>query len=293
MLRRLPARAAGHAGRPGHGPLPRARSAAAARPAPGLPADRRRCRRRCCRAGPAGRCGCRGCRVTEATLARAAGEAVTRTIRWALPARPAGSVRERRHAVADLGWCWRPDRRAARELLAQLGLSFTVVPPDVDETPRPGERPSDSCAGWRWPRRPRSTATRCWRPTRSSRSTATSSASRPTPTMPGACCGRLSGRAHRVHTGVAVRSGEQVDVDVVHDGRHVRRRSRPAPSSGTSATGEPFDKAGAYAIQGAGGVFVERVRGSVSNVVGLPLTTVVRLLRRRTGCERGLPSECS
>ena len=43
------------------------------------------------------------------------------------------------------------------------------------------------------------------------------------------------------------------------------------------ATGEPLDKAGAYAVQGAGGIFVERVRGSVSNVVGLPLHTVVRL----------------
>jgi predicted house-cleaning NTP pyrophosphatase (Maf/HAM1 superfamily) len=46
------------------------------------------------------------------------------------------------------------------------------------------------------------------------------------------------------------------------------------------ATGEPFGKAGAYAIQGAGGVFVSSVQGSVSNVVGLPLTTVVALARR-------------
>jgi septum formation protein len=42
-------------------------------------------------------------------------------------------------------------------------------------------------------------------------------------------------------------------------------------------TGEPLDKAGAYAVQGAGGVFVLRVRGSVSNVVGLPLHAVARL----------------
>ncbi|MGE0000346.1 MAG: Maf family protein, partial [Ilumatobacteraceae bacterium] len=44
-------------------------------------------------------------------------------------------------------------------------------------------------------------------------------------------------------------------------------------------TGEPFDKAGAYAIQGAAGAFVRSVRGSVSNVVGLPLTTLVELAR--------------
>lgn len=43
------------------------------------------------------------------------------------------------------------------------------------------------------------------------------------------------------------------------------------------ATGEPLDKAGAYAVRGTGGVFVQRVQGSVSNVIGLPLHTVVRL----------------
>jgi septum formation protein len=46
------------------------------------------------------------------------------------------------------------------------------------------------------------------------------------------------------------------------------------------ATGEPLDKAGAYAIQGAGGAFVLRVDGSVSNVVGLPLAETADLLRR-------------
>jgi septum formation protein len=44
-------------------------------------------------------------------------------------------------------------------------------------------------------------------------------------------------------------------------------------------TGEPFDKAGAYGIQGAGGVFVESVTGSVSNVAGLPLSLTLELAR--------------
>jgi len=45
------------------------------------------------------------------------------------------------------------------------------------------------------------------------------------------------------------------------------------------STGEPLDKAGAYALQGNGGVFVESVEGSVSNVVGLPLGETLQLLR--------------
>jgi septum formation protein len=54
----------------------------------------------------------------------------------------------------------------------------------------------------------------------------------------------------------------------------------PAEISWYLATGEPLDKAGAYAIQGAGGAFVLAVEGSVSNVVGLPLAESAELLRR-------------
>ena len=71
------------------------------------------------------------------------------------------------------------------------------------------------------------------------------------------------------------------------DDRDVRARCSRPLIEWYVGTGEPFDKAGAYAIQGHGGVFVESVRGSVSNVVGLPLTTVARLLGRVAGWEPG------
>jgi septum formation protein len=91
---------------------------------------------------------------------------------------------------------------------------------------------------------------------------------------------RLSGRTHFVHTGVAVRSGERVEVEVVTTS--VRFVSMtPEAIEWYLETGEPFDKAGGYAIQGAGGAFVEGVEGSVSNVVGLPLPTVVAMLGTR------------
>jgi septum formation protein len=97
---------------------------------------------------------------------------------------------------------------------------------------------------------------------------------------------RLSGRTHLVHTAVAVRSGELFDLEVVTTSVRFTPLS-PEAIEWYLATGEPLDKAGAYAIQGAGGVFVDEIQGSVSNVIGLPLHTVVRLLGRRD--TRGFP----
>jgi septum formation protein len=54
-----------------------------------------------------------------------------------------------------------------------------------------------------------------------------------------------------------------------------------ADIEGYVATGEPFDKAGAYAVQGLGGRLVAEVQGCLTNVIGLPLTTTRALLERR------------
>ncbi len=84
---------------------------------------------------------------------------------------------------------------------------------------------------------------------------------------------RLAGRTHRVHTGVTVRRGSASATDVTT----TLVSFTPITPVGIQwyiATGEPFDKAGGYAIQGAGGMFVAGVHGSVSNVIGLPLTVI-------------------
>jgi septum formation protein len=91
----------------------------------------------------------------------------------------------------------------------------------------------------------------------------------------------LSGTAHEVLTAVVVRQTAPArELEAV-----VSTRVRFAPLGEAEidwyvATGEPLDKAGAYAIQGAGGAFVLSVEGSVSNVVGLPLAETAALLRQ-------------
>jgi septum formation protein len=89
----------------------------------------------------------------------------------------------------------------------------------------------------------------------------------------------LAGRSHRVITGIAVLAphGETV-VDSVSTEVTFREMS-DAEVDGYAASGEPMGKAGAYAIQGRGGMFVSRIDGSYTNVVGLPVERVAELLR--------------
>jgi septum formation protein len=88
----------------------------------------------------------------------------------------------------------------------------------------------------------------------------------------------LSGREHEVLTGVALVSQKGVVVEVA------RTRVWVNPLNDLEiaeyvATGEPLDKAGAYGIQGLGSRFIDRIQGSYSNVVGLPVSLVYRLLK--------------
>lgn len=91
---------------------------------------------------------------------------------------------------------------------------------------------------------------------------------------------RLSAARHTVHTAVALRTGgPDAPVRTIHVSTKVRfRRLSPEDIERYVATEEPFDKAGSYGIQGAGGALVAAIEGSYTNVVGLPLEETLELL---------------
>jgi septum formation protein len=88
----------------------------------------------------------------------------------------------------------------------------------------------------------------------------------------------LSGTAHDVLTAVVVRAGDRERSEVVSTRVHVVTLS-DEDISWYVASGEPMGKAGAYGIQGRAARFIDRIEGSWSSIVGLPVATVHRLLR--------------
>lgn len=171
-----------------------------------------------------------------------------------------------------------------RELLSSLGLTFTIAPADVDESLLPGEDPFD--AAERLAREKAAAAAR------NADAGALVIAADTLVVLEHRALGKprdrgdaarmlraLSGKRHEVVTGVALaRGGRTVS------GREVTEVLF-APMSEAEiaryvASGEPDDKAGAYAIQGIAGLFIERVEGSPSNVVGLPVRLVGTLAAR-------------
>jgi septum formation protein len=177
------------------------------------------------------------------------------------------------------------------ELLRSVGLGFDVLPADIDESTRPGETPSEYVA-------------------RLSREKAAAIAERmageavivaadTTVDVDGQILEKpiddddarrmlrlLSGRTHLVHTGVTARwfpearelGAQTVVVETAV--RFVELTDRAI--DWYLSTGEHAGKAGAYGIQGAAGAFVERLDGSVTNVIGLPLAETIGLIRAVT-----------
>ncbi len=171
-----------------------------------------------------------------------------------------------------------------RELLAQVGLAFDVCPVDVDEARAPGEGPRDYVE--RLARRKAEAGGAHGQPQQAVLGADTAVTAdgdilgKPADEADAlAMLAHLSGRSHAVCTGVAVVAGERSETRVVTS------EVTLCPTSADERraywlSGEPEGKAGAYAIQGLGAVFVEALAGSYSNVVGLPLFETVELLRR-------------
>lgn len=88
----------------------------------------------------------------------------------------------------------------------------------------------------------------------------------------------LSGRDHQVCTGVTVCRGDRV-LTQVEETQVTFRELTEAEVRQYVSTGEPMDKAGAYGIQGLGGLLVEGIRGDYSNVVGLPMCRLGQMLK--------------
>lgn len=168
-----------------------------------------------------------------------------------------------------------------RELLAQIGVSFTTQSADIDETPKPDEEPGNYVE--RMAIEKARTVAAC-NPDKLVLGSDTSVI------CDGVILGkpadqsqavemlmRLSGRSHQVMTAVALVAGErQESVRVTTDVWFRCLGHQECASYWT--TGEPADKAGSYGIQGLGAVFVERIEGSYSAVVGLPLSETAILL---------------
>ena len=172
-----------------------------------------------------------------------------------------------------------------RELLQQIGVSFRVIDANLDETALQGESPLAYVS-----RLAQAKAMAGWERSRDSGGAPVLAADTAV-VLDGRILGKpagmndaiamllqLSGRAHEVLTAVAMRTAAGIEVKVSHS----MVTFRPIDSSEASAyweTGEPTDKAGAYAIQGYAAIFISDLKGSYSGVMGLPLFETAALLK--------------
>jgi septum formation protein len=174
-----------------------------------------------------------------------------------------------------------------RELLTRAGVAFEVCPADVCEGVRPGELPI-ACARRLARAKALAIAGRVGRSPRRLVLGADTIV-----VLDGEVLGkprdpdhavqlltRLTGRRHRVITAVALAASDTLEVrDAAVESEVVMRAADERELREYVATGESLDKAGAYAAQGEGRRFIERIQGSESNVIGLPLAESLALLR--------------
>jgi septum formation protein len=172
-----------------------------------------------------------------------------------------------------------------RELLTSIGLRFEVIPSDIPEVHQKGESPEEYVA--RLSRQKAETIA-------AQHGDAWIIAADTTVMLDDVLLEKpadaddakrmlaaISGRTHTVYTGVTVLSAARE----WRDTRVAESEVRMLPLGAREidwyvGTGEPLDKAGAYAAQGIGGMFIDSIHGSYTNVVGLPLALLFQMLRR-------------
>lgn len=174
------------------------------------------------------------------------------------------------------------------QLLREVGLAHRVRPANVDERARPGERPQAMVRRLALAKA-RAVAARAPNSWVIGADTLVVQGGEVIgkPSSPAAArriLRRLSGRTHQVLTGLALLIPNRRPL-VTHASTDVRfRRLTGAEIAAYVASGEPLDKAGAYHLQGRGAAMVRALRGSFTNVVGMPLERLLDLLRR-AGCD--------
>ena len=168
-----------------------------------------------------------------------------------------------------------------RELLERMGLVLEIVPADVDETPQPGEKPGEYAR--------RVAAAKCdavadnLSPDRSLAVLGADTTVVIEDAILGkpadadgarAMLGRLMGRRHEVVTAYTLRFGAR-RLDRAVTTMVAMRALQPSEVEAYVASGEWRDKAGGYAVQGIAAAFITELRGSLTNVIGLPLAEVL------------------
>lgn len=174
-----------------------------------------------------------------------------------------------------------PRRRA---LLHSLGLEFSVVPANVPEVPAPGEPARDYVCRLAYAKA---------RAVARLQPHAVVLGADTEVELDGAILGkprseadavallrRLSGRTHRVYTGVCLLRGDTVLARFAVESAVTFRELTDEGIRQYVATGEPMDKAGAYGAQGRGAALIAAVHGSMSNVIGLPVEHVAACLQQ-------------
>jgi septum formation protein len=167
-----------------------------------------------------------------------------------------------------------------REILDSLRLTYTVCPVDVDESPLAEELPGDMVLRLAAAKAEAAVAGSQDLVIGADTAVVIDDRALGKPTGRDDCLAMLetlSGRTHRVLTGIALRGPEGTHTTLAETDVSFRDISRDEALAYWQS-GEPCDKAGAYAIQGIAGMFVTRIEGSYSTVVGLPVFETVQLL---------------